>query len=52
LQSVSIARIASIMVQVSNNALELVVRVFKHDTPLTFSTVQVSHISKKQRWFS
>jgi hypothetical protein len=52
LQSVSIARIAAIMVQVSGNALELVVRVFKHDTPLTFSTVQVSHISKKRRWFS
>lgn len=50
MQSVSIARIAAIMVQVSGSALELVVRVFKHDTPLTFSTVQVSHISKKTRW--
>jgi hypothetical protein len=50
LQSVSPARITSIMVQVSGGALELVVRVFKHDTPITFSTVQVSHISKKTRW--
>jgi hypothetical protein len=51
LQSVSCTRIAAVMVQVSGNALELVVRVFKHDTPISFSSVQVSHISKKTRWF-
>ncbi|KAJ1469879.1 hypothetical protein T484DRAFT_1754199 [Baffinella frigidus] len=51
LMSVSPARISTIMVQVSNKALELVVRVFFHDTPLTFSTVQVSHISKKTRFW-
>jgi hypothetical protein len=51
LQSVSAARIASVMVQVSGGTLELVVRVSKHDTPITFSTVQVSHVSKKTRWF-
>ncbi|KAJ1475183.1 hypothetical protein T484DRAFT_1751234 [Baffinella frigidus] len=50
LQSVSCTRVASVMVQVSNKALELVVRVYKHDTPMTFSTVQVSHINKKTRW--
>lgn len=51
IQSVSPARINTVMVQVSNNALELVVRVFAHNTPITFSTVQISHISKKTRWF-
>jgi hypothetical protein len=51
LQSVSPARVNTIMVQVSGKALELVVRVFSHDTPITFSTVQVSHINKKTRWF-
>jgi hypothetical protein len=50
IQSVSCTRIAGVMVQVSNKALELVVRIFKHDTPMTFSTVQVSHINKKTRW--
>ena len=50
LQSVSVARVASVMVQVSGGSLELVVRVFKHDTAISFSTVQVSHISKKTRW--
>ena len=51
IQSVSPARINTVMVQVSNNALELVVRVLSHNTPITFSTVQISHISKKTRWF-
>jgi hypothetical protein len=51
LQSVSSARVNTVMVQVSGKALELVVRVFAHDTPITFSTVQVSHINKKTRWF-
>jgi hypothetical protein len=50
IQSVSPTRINTVMVQVSNNALELVVRVFSHNTPITFSTVQISHISKKTRW--
>ena len=50
LQSVSCARVNTVMVQVSGKALELVVRVFAHDTPITFSTVQVSHINKKTRW--
>ena len=50
IQSVSPARISTVMVQVSNNALELVVRVFAHNTPITFSTVQISHINKKTRW--
>jgi hypothetical protein len=50
LQSVSCARVNTVMVQVSAKALELVVRVFAHDTPITFSTVQVSHINKKTRW--
>ena len=51
LQSVSCARVNTVMVQVSGKALELVVRVFAQDTPITFSTVQVSHINKKTRWF-
>jgi len=51
LQSVSPARIATTMIQISNDALELVVRVLDHDCPLTYSTVQVSHIHKKTRWF-
>ncbi|KAJ1464350.1 hypothetical protein T484DRAFT_1758163 [Baffinella frigidus] len=51
IQSVSPARINTVMVQVSNKALELVVRVFSHNTPLSFSTVQISHINKKTRWF-
>jgi hypothetical protein len=51
IQSVSPARINTVMVQVSNKQLELVVRVFSHNTPITFSTVQISHISKKTRWF-
>ena len=51
MQSVSSARVNTVMVQVSGKALELVVRVFAHDTPITFSTVQVSHINKKTRWF-
>jgi hypothetical protein len=51
LQSVSPARIATIMIQISNGALELVVRVLDHDCPVTYSTVQVSHIHKKTRWF-
>ena len=50
LQSVSCTRIAGVMIQLSNKALELVVRVYKYDTPMTFSTVQVSHINKKTRW--
>jgi hypothetical protein len=50
IQSVSCTRICGVMIQVSNKALELVVRVYKHDTPMVFSTVQVSHIAKKTRW--
>ena len=50
IQSVSCTRIAGVMVQLSNKSLELVVRITKHDAPLLFSTVQVSHINKKTRW--
>ena len=49
IQSVSPARINTIMVQVSNNALELVVRVFSHDTPIMYSSVQITHINKRRR---
>jgi len=49
IQSVSPARINTVMVQVSNHAIELVVRVFSHDTPIVYSSVQVSHINKRKR---
>jgi hypothetical protein len=50
IQSVSPVRISTVMVQVSGKALELVVRVFAHDFPVTFSTVQVTHLSKRTRF--
>ena len=49
IQSVSPARISSIMIQVSNKALELVIRVFSHDTPIVYSSVQITHINKRKR---
>jgi hypothetical protein len=51
LTSVNPTRISTVMVQVSNKALELVVRVYSHTTPITYNTVQISHIAKKTRWF-
>jgi len=49
--SVNPTRISTVMVQVSNKAVELVVRVYSHNTPITYNTVQISHIAKKTRWF-
>lgn len=49
LQSVSPARISTIMVQICNKSLELVVRVFSQDTPLVYSSVQITHINKRKR---
>jgi len=51
LTSVNPTRISTVMVQVSNKALELVVRVYSHTTPIVYNTVQISHIAKKTRWF-
>ena len=50
LQSVSPARITQIMVQVENGSIDLVVRVTSTSTPVMFTTVQIHHIEKKQRW--
>jgi hypothetical protein len=50
LQSVNPCRVACVLVQISEKALELVVRVYSHDTPIVFNSVQISHISKKSRW--
>ena len=49
IQSVSPARINTVFLQVCNQALELVVRVFSHDTPLVYSSVQITHINKRKR---
>ena len=51
LTSVNPARISTVMVQVSNKSVELVVRIYSHDTPIVYNSVQISHISKKSRWF-
>jgi hypothetical protein len=51
IMSVNPVRISTVMVQVSNKAVELVVRVYSHDTPIVYNSVQVSHIAKKTRWF-
>ena len=51
LTSVNPTRVSTVMVQISNKALELVVRVYSHTTPITYNTVQISHIAKKTRWF-
>jgi hypothetical protein len=51
IQSVNPTRISTVMVQVSNKAVELVVRVYSHATPITYNSVQISHIAKKTRWF-
>jgi hypothetical protein len=51
IQSVNPTRISTVMVQVSNKAVELVVRVYSHTTPITYNSVQISHICKKTRWF-
>ena len=50
LQSVSPARITQIMVQVANGSIDLVVRVVSTSTPVLFTTVQINHIHKKQRY--
>jgi len=50
LQSVSPARVTQTMVQVGKGSVELVVRIASHDTPVFFSTIQLNHIHKKQRW--
>jgi len=49
--SVNPARISTVMVQVSNKAVELVVRVYSHTTPIIYNSVQISHVAKKVRWF-
>ena len=51
LASVNPTRISTVMVQVSNKAVELVVRVYSHDTPIVYNSVQISQINKKARWF-
>ena len=51
LTSVNPTRISTVMVQVSNKSVELVVRIYSHDTPIVYNSVQISHISKKSRWF-
>ena len=51
IMSVNPTRISTVMVQVSNKAVELVVRVYAHTTPIVYSSVQISHIAKKTRWF-
>ncbi len=51
LTSVNPTRISTVMVQVANKSFELVVRVYSHTTPITYNTVQISHIAKKTRWF-
>jgi hypothetical protein len=50
LQSVSPARITQIMVQVANGSIDLVVRLASTSTPVLFTTVQLNHIQKKQRY--
>lgn len=50
LQSVSPARITQIMVQVANGSIDLVVRLVSTSTPVLFTTVQINHIQKKQRY--
>jgi hypothetical protein len=54
IQSVSLSRINSIFVQASRSdedrwSVELVVRVFRSDFPLTYSSVQISNIGKRCR---
>jgi len=51
LTSVNPTRISTVMVQVSNKAVELVVRVYSHDTPIVYNSVQISQINKRARWF-
>lgn len=51
LTSVNPTRISTVMVQVSNKAIELVVRVYSHDTPIVYNSVQISQINKRARWF-
>ena len=51
ISSVNPTRISTVMIQVSNKAVELVVRVYSHNTPIVYNSVQISHIAKKTRWF-
>ena len=50
IQSVSPARVTQIMVQIEKGSVDLVVRVSSTNTPIVFTTVQLRHIEKKQRW--
>ena len=51
LTSVNPTRISTVMIQVSNKAVEHVLRVYSYNTPIVYNSVQISQINKRARWF-
>lgn len=49
IMSLSPARICNVSVQVTDGALELVVRITKHTTPISLTSYQIKYINRKQR---